>query len=69
MSSKNYPTTEDNLCRNPQNHQSHICSLREAGKEAQIARLSDNPAYACYNCGAKANDPGYVCSPTPIEKS
>ena len=69
MSPRSYPTTEDNLCKNPENHATHMCALREAGKEEEIARHSDNPAFVCYNCGAKANEAGDVCSPTPLEKS
>ncbi len=69
MKTKNYPTKEDNLCTNPQNHRTHMCVLREAGKYEEISRHSSNPSFVCYNCGARANEAGYVCSPTPVETS
>ncbi len=68
MSPKDYPTLQDNTCPNPENHAEHICSLRAAGKTAEIQKRTSRPAFACYNCGTKANQAGDLCAPTPLEK-
>ena len=66
MATRKYPTTEDNLCSNPENHPAHMCQLSEAGRTEEIRKRSDKPAFACFNCGAKANQAGDLCSPTPL---
>ncbi|BCR04148.1 hypothetical protein DESUT3_12170 [Desulfuromonas versatilis] len=68
MSTKNYPTQKDNTCPNPENHAEHICSLRAAGRNSELKKRTDRPAFACFNCGAKANQAGDLCAPTPLDK-
>lgn len=64
---RKYPTTEDNLCTKPQKHQAHMCSLIAASRTDEIRKQSDQPRYACFNCGARANDEDSLCNPTPLE--
>lgn len=56
----------DNLCKNPENHTSHICELTKAGNEEAIAKLKVNPRFICNNCGNKANAEGALCAPGPF---
>ncbi|WP_305042421.1 hypothetical protein [Geoalkalibacter sp.] len=62
-----YPTTEDNLCTQPQGHQSHMCALIAQGRTEDIRKRADQPRFACFNCGARANDEESLCSPTPLD--
>lgn len=58
----------DNLCRNPENHQHHICELKAAGRHAEIENLAVEPRFVCGNCGSKANQEGALCAPGPWHK-
>ena len=58
-------TKVDNLCKNPANHEAHICELKTAGKTDDIERLQTNSSYVCNNCGAEANEEGALCAPGP----
>lgn len=56
----------DNLCTNPDNHKSHLCELKKAGKKDAIAEFRKNPVFVCNNCGEKANTQGALCAPGPF---
>lgn len=58
----------DNLCTNPENHESHICELMKNNKKEKIAELTQNPRFVCNNCGQKANQEGALCAPGPYHK-
>ncbi|MBW6508521.1 MAG: hypothetical protein K0A94_03150 [Desulfuromonadales bacterium] len=58
----------DNLCRNPENHQRHLCELKAAGRYDEIERLVVAPRFICGNCGSKANEAGAVCAPGPWQE-
>lgn len=49
-----------------ESHKMHMCELKSAGKTECIESLSDNPAFECSNCGAKANEAKNVCAPEPL---
>jgi len=55
----------DNLCKNPENHKSHICELKKADQAEKIAELQNYPKFICNNCGEKTNQQGAVCAPGP----
>lgn len=55
----------DNLCNNPENHKTHICELKKAGKIQAIEDLQANPTFVCNNCGNIANKEGSLCAPGP----
>lgn len=57
----------DNLCRNPENHKQHMCELKAAGKNEEVAELAKTPSYICGNCGNKANAAGGLCAPGPLQ--
>ncbi|KIH76487.1 hypothetical protein SAMN05660860_01589 [Geoalkalibacter ferrihydriticus] len=63
---RKYPTTEDNLCTNLEGHPLHICSLNAAGRTEEIRKRTDQPRFACFNCGARANEEKSLCNPTPL---
>lgn len=56
----------DNLCTNPENHKTHLCELKKAGKSEEIKKLLHNPRFICGNCGQKANIEGALCAPGPF---
>lgn len=60
-------TKIDNLCKNPENHDVHMCELKAAGKTDEIARLQKNPKFVCGNCGVEASEEGALCAPGPKE--
>lgn len=47
-------------------HKQHMCSLKAAGNDAEIALLSSQPAVECGVCGAKANCVDNVCTPAKV---
>lgn len=57
-----------NACLGPQEHRDHFCHLMEKGMTEEIRRRSDQPAYICRNCRARANEPADLCNPDPLEK-
>lgn len=57
----------DNLCRNPENHKQHICELKSAGKNEEVAKLTKSPSHICGNCGNKASEAGALCAPGPLQ--
>ncbi len=58
----------DNLCRNPENHQRHICELKAAGRHHELEALGSPSRYICGNCGSKANVAGALCAPGPWQE-
>lgn len=44
------------------NHQTHMCALKRAGKNDLIKVLSDNPKVECRQCGVKANSAENLCA-------
>lgn len=57
----------DNLCTNPENHASHICELRAAGRIEELEKFEKDPKFVCGNCGTKANEQGALCAPGPLD--
>lgn len=58
----------DNLCTNPANHKAHLCELRLAGRDQELAGLQANPLFVCGNCGGTANQEGALCAPGPLDR-
>ena len=56
----------DNLCKNPENHKTHLCELKSAKKMDEVNKLSVDPKYVCGNCGNSANREGALCAPGPL---
>ncbi|KAA0895294.1 hypothetical protein [Oryzomonas rubra] len=46
---------------------SHMCMLRSNGKTEEIARITTDPKFYCFTCGAEANCAENLCEPAPIE--
>ncbi len=57
----------DNLCKNPDNHKTHLCELLAAGKTDEVAKLQEAPKFVCNNCGKEANTEGALCAPGPMD--
>jgi hypothetical protein len=57
----------DNLCKNPENHKTHLCELKSAKKLDKVKQLSENPKFICGNCGNSANQQGALCAPGPLQ--
>jgi hypothetical protein len=55
-------------CSCGKKHTGHICLLKSAGNEEEIAHITNQPTVVCFTCGAEANSPENVCAPMPIEK-
>jgi hypothetical protein len=53
-------------CSCGENHQGHLCVLKGKGMTTDIEHLTDNPAVACFICGAEANSEENVYSPIPL---
>lgn len=49
-----------------ESHKMHMCELKSEKKTECIETLSDNPAFECANCGAKANEAKNLCAPEPL---
>lgn len=47
-------------------HTGHICMLKSAGLNEDVAHLTDNPTVACFTCGVEANAAENVCNPVPL---
>lgn len=60
------PPRTENVCQQPEQHRDHLCLLMEKGQTAEIRRRSDRPAFACANCGARANAAEDLCRPRPL---
>jgi hypothetical protein len=58
----------DNLCKNPENHKTHLCELKSAKKMDKVEELTLNPKFICGNCGNSANTEGALCAPGPLEE-
>jgi len=58
----------DNLCKNPENHKTHLCELKSAKKMDRVKELSVNPKFICGNCGNSANQEGALCAPGPLQE-
>ncbi len=58
----------DNLCTNPENHKTHLCELKSAGKKEEVQGLEENPLFVCGNCGNESNTEGALCAPGPLER-
>jgi hypothetical protein len=56
-------------CSSPQTHGDHMCHLMEKGMSAEIKKRTTHPAYACANCGARANEREDLCNPKPLKTS
>ncbi|MDO3376893.1 hypothetical protein [Geoalkalibacter halelectricus] len=63
---RKYPTTEDNLCTNAAEHGTHICSLIASGRADEARNRSRKARFACFNCGARADEEKSLCNPTPL---
>jgi hypothetical protein len=57
----------DNLCKNPENHKTHLCELKSAKKMDQVEKLTADPKFICGNCGNTANKEGALCAPGPLQ--
>jgi hypothetical protein len=53
-------------CQCGAKHTGHICMLKSAGRNEEIAHISDHPTVTCFTCGAEANSGDNVCNPMPI---
>ncbi len=53
-------------CKNPTEHQLHLCQLKEKGLLEEIATRTSNPGYLCHNCNASANQADDLCNPSPF---
>jgi hypothetical protein len=58
--------TEEHVCRDPEGHRLHICELRKAGRNGDVAALMADPGHTCLNCNAVANDAKNLCNPSTI---
>ena len=56
-------------CALPGNHRDHMCHLMERGMTAEIRSRSTRPAFACRNCGARADAAGDLCNPQPLQEA
>jgi hypothetical protein len=50
----------------PELHKTHMCDLKLQGNTELIKTLSSRVTEECEECGARANDPQYVCSPRQL---
>lgn len=66
MDKKEKASPSYNACAGPQQHRDHLCQLMEKGLTEEVRRRSDHPAFACGNCGARANHARDLCNPEPI---
>lgn len=57
----------DNLCKNPDNHEMHMCELKAGNRNDEVEKLEKNPKYVCGNCGNTASEIGALCAPGPLE--
>lgn len=48
-------------------HHGHICMLKSNGKTEEIAKVTSDPKYYCFICGAEANCEDNLCEPAPIK--
>lgn len=55
-------------CKEPEKHQLHICQLRKAGRQEEVAALMQDPGHTCHNCNAVAKDAQALCNPSPFAK-
>lgn len=55
-------------CRCGEKHEGHICVLKSRGMLTEVEHLTDNPAFACFMCGAEANSSDSLCEPVPISR-
>jgi len=60
------PEKGDIMSCDIEQHKMHMCELRAGGAEDCILSLSENPAFTCQNCGAKADKAENLCAPEPI---
>lgn len=67
MSDKPKRPRTGNTCIAPAGHRDHLCLLMEKGLTAEVARRTSNPAFACSNCGARANGREDLCNPRPLD--
>ena len=58
--------SENESCPKPADHKTHMCQLKAEGNIEEMDKRSANPRFACNNCGAKADDEGYLCQPRPL---
>jgi hypothetical protein len=49
-----------------ENHQDHICMLRESGMIKAVALLTMFPNVVCLKCGELANSEENTCRPFPL---
>jgi hypothetical protein len=56
-------------CGGVANHKDHICMLRVKGMTKEIESVSNNPTVRCFTCGEKANSPGSLCLPCPLDST
>ncbi len=54
-------------CRCGETRHSHMCMLKSNGKTEEIARITTDPKFYCFTCGAEANCAENLCEPAPIE--
>lgn len=55
-------------CKEPEKHQRHICQLRKAGRQEEVAALMMDPGHTCHNCNAVAKHAQDLCNPSPFAK-
>ena len=56
-------------CKDPERHQQHICQLRKAGRQEEVAAMMSDPGHICLNCNAVAKHAQDVCNPSPFAKA
>ncbi len=66
MEKKSSRPRTDNTCVKPEGHRDHLCLLMEKGMTAEVAQRTSHPAFACGNCGARANEREDLCNPIPL---
>jgi len=56
-------------CKDPAGHHMHICTLREQGRQKDVAALMTDPGYTCLNCNAVAHNIKNLCNPSSFSKA
>ncbi len=44
----------------------HACQLKYKEMNPEIAKIFENPRFACTNCGTKVHDQANVCRPKAL---
>lgn len=49
------------------NHHGHMCMLKSNGLTEEIRKVTSDPRFYCFTCGAEANCADNLCEPAPLE--